>query len=228
MANTSTEMAKILSMAKGLQQSANQATNAITSFMKFTRFGEWLYGTDDVEAAPDSLWVVHPQSFEHGWIAWGNKENNNHGEKLGEIKVLATEPLPLESSLDHVEGSWNQQAAMQMLCLTGMDKDTRVTFNTSSTGGRRLYQKIVQSVIEQITEGKAAVAPVVKLDKDSYIHTKFGKIFTPLMTIMEWKTLAELNALMDNLGVGDSGGETEPETEAETKAPSRKKRTRKA
>jgi len=224
MANTG--LASINDMAKGLQQSATQATNATISFMKYTKFGEWLYGTDEIEVDMDSLWVIHPQVFEHGWIAWGDKAHGNHGEKLGEIMVHATEPLPLKSTLDHVEGNWNQQISMQLLCLTGMDKDTRVTFNTNSTGGRRLYKKIVDAVIAQLKAKKMEVAPVVKLEKDSYPHPKFGKIFIPLMKIVEWKTLPELSEMMDALGI-ENKAEEKAKSEPEEKS-SRQKRTRKA
>lgn len=233
---TGTEMANIIEMAKGLQQSANRAAEQSTSFMKFAKDGSWQHGVDDIEPEEDSLWVIHPQFFEHGWIAWGDKEHGNHGEKLGEIKVLATEPLPLESSLDDVKGRWAQQASMQMLCLTGMDQHTYVTFNTNSTGGRKVYQKIVNAVITAITSGEDAVAPVVTLGSDWYKHKEFGKIYTPVMEIVAYKTLKELTAIINDI---EGGGSSTPEVDAKVKTktakvtkevdtPSRKKRTRRA
>jgi hypothetical protein len=244
--DTGTEMANIINMAKGLQQSANQAAAQTTSFMKYAKDGTWSHGADDIEPESDALWLIHPQSFEHGWIAWGDKAHGNHGEKLGEIKVAATEPLPLESSLDEVKGRWAQQVSMQMMCLTGMDKDTRVTFNTNSTGGRKAYQKIVNAVIEAITSGEKAVAPVVTLGGDWYKHKEFGKIYTPVMDIQEYKTLAEVNAIVDAMmGVAATPEKDKPKKAATKKVtakakakvktedqvedkPTRQKRTRRA
>ena len=179
MSNTS--MAKIGEMAKGLQKSAQQAAEQGVSFMKFTKFGSWLHGADDVEAEEDSKWLVHPETFTHGWIAWGDKSHSNHGEKLGEVSVSATEPLPAKGTLPQVEGSWAQQVSLQLLCLDGMDKGTAVCFNSSSTGGRRAYQEIVNAVVEQITSGEEAVAPVVTLSNDSYKHKDFGQISVSLL-----------------------------------------------
>ena len=96
---SNTDMANITNLAKGLAQSAQQSdSGGDGSFMKFTKFGEWTWGTEANETEEGSLWAIHPQGFQHGWIAWGDKINNNNGQKLGETMVKATEPLPFESA----------------------------------------------------------------------------------------------------------------------------------
>ena len=198
----STEIS-VLDLAKGLQQSASNSAEESAAFLKFAK-GEWTWGAEDNEVEPDALWAIHPQGFQHGWIAWGDKAHGNESTKLGEIIVPATEPLPLGSSLADVEGRWDQQVAMQLVCLNGFDKGTKVKFNGSSLGVRKVYQKIVNAVVAQINSGQDGVAPVVSLAVDSYKHKTYGKVYTPLMKIEKWQDMAALTEAL-----------AEPEDEAE-------------
>ena len=211
----STEVANIMDLAKGLQQSAAAADDGASSFMKFTKYGDWVWGTEDTETEEASLWLVHPQGFKHGYIAWGDKAHDNYGEKLGEISIPATEPLPLESSLVEVAGNWAKQISMQLMCIEGMDEGVRVTFNSNSVGGRKAYAKVVNEVITKIKSGDDAMCPVVKLSSDSYVHPKYKKIFTPVIEIVDWKTLAELNATLDASAIEDKSDEPKEATQAE-------------
>jgi hypothetical protein len=230
MSTEMTSMQEMVDMAKALQQSAQGAAEDSAAFLKFTKFGNWIFGTEDNEVEDDSLWVVHPTQFRHGYIAWGDTAHGNQGEKLGEIMQPATQPLPPMSSLDEVKGAWSQQISMQLLCIEGMDKGTKVLFNANSVGGRKAYQKIVNAVVSRIASGTTEVAPVVVLSKDSYTHKKFGLIYTPVINIEEYRELSDV----DSLAVLDDDGEESPaiEEKLEEKAPEVKKeeapRTRRA
>ena len=46
----SNELAKMGQLAKGLQQSVASAGAESGSFMKFTKYGAWVHGAEDVEA----------------------------------------------------------------------------------------------------------------------------------------------------------------------------------
>lgn len=227
----STEMQSMLDLAKGLQQSAQQAAEDTAGYLKFTKFGSWVHGTEANEVGEEELWVIHPQGFHHGWICWGDEAHGNECEKLGEVMVSATSPLPLADTLDEVKGSWSTQVSMQLLCLSGFDKGTKVVYNTNSVGGRKVYKAILNAVVAKIGEGSPQVAPVVKLEKDSYKHKKYGLIFNPIMEIQEYKSLGELEALMTNVGIEDQSESKESlpekETMAETKEePKRERKTR--
>lgn len=196
---SNTQMAEITELAKGLAKSAQQSDSGGGSFMKFTKFGEWTWGTEAQEVEDNSLWAVHPQGFQHGWIAWGDKAHQNNGTKLGETMVAATEPLPFEKDLPEVQGSWAQQISMQMVCLNGMDKGTKVLFNSCSMGGRKVYHDVVNNVVAQITSGRQDIAPVVELSNSSYTHKEHGKIFTPVVKVESHKTLVELEAMLNSI-----------------------------
>ncbi len=235
---SNTDMANITNLAKGLSQSAQQVdAGSEGSFLKFTKHGVWEWGTEANEVEEDALWAIHPQGFQHGWISWGDKEHNNKGTKLGETMVPATNPLPFEKDLPEVEGCWAQNISMQMVCLSGMDKGTKVSFNSCSMGGRKVYQKIVNAVVAEINAGAQGVCPVVLLANDFYTHKEHGKTFTPVINIDSWKTLPELNDMLSAM-VGEEV-EDDPadlaaeaaeaaEKEAEAKAKAKAKADKKA
>jgi len=216
---SSTEMTELMSNAKALQQSANDTDTGQVDgyFMKFTKFGVWEWGQESQEIEEDSQWLVHPGSFAHGWIGWGNKEQGTAKQKLGEEMVAATKPLPKKENLPEIKGNWMQQTSMQMLCISGEDKGTKVVFNANSVGGRKIYKDVVDEVVKALTSGKKAVAPVLTLSADSYEHKEYGKIFTPDMEVVEWCTMSELE---DLLNAADSAieGHTEADDEAAAEA----------
>ena len=135
--------ANLMDLAKGLQQSASTASGGGSGlYMKFAK-GDWTYGQEETDVEADSEWVVNPHGFKHGWVGWGDKAHNTAGTKLGEQMVPANNPLPLQGALDDIQGEWSQQVSMEMLCVSGSDQGTAVIFNTSSVGGRTLYQKLL-------------------------------------------------------------------------------------
>lgn len=230
---SNTDMVQMASLAKGLAQSSQNAASNDGSYMQFTKFGEWVWGSEKTEVEEDAVWAIHPQGFQHGWIGWGDKAHNTAKQKLGEILVAATEPLPPQASLEEIQGSWNQQISMQMVCLSGFDKGVKVCFNSSSMGGRNAYASVINEVVAKINSGGAEVCPVVTLENSHYDHKDFGKIFTPVMTVTGWKTMGDLaDALAEAEAEGDGdqaedagalarGAETaekESEAEAEEKA----------
>ena len=58
----STQLAKMGQLAKGLQQSVATAGADSGSFMKFTKFGAWVHGAEDVEVEEGSTWAIHPEA----------------------------------------------------------------------------------------------------------------------------------------------------------------------
>ncbi len=226
---SNTDMVQMANLAKGLTQSSQNAASGGGSFMQFTKFGEWVWGAEKTEVEEEAIWAIHPQGFQHGWIGWGDKKHNTSKKKLGEILVAATQPLPLEDTLDEIQGSWAQQISMQMICLSGFDKGVKVCFNSSSMGGRNAYAAIINEVVAKITAGGDDVCPVVTLGASSYDHKDHGKIFTPVMEISGWKTMGDLEeALAEAEGDDDQAEEAGPDqaaidAEAEAKAEAKAK-----
>jgi hypothetical protein len=183
--------------------------------MKFSKIGEYLYGADATEVEEGSEWAINPQGFGHGWIAWGDKAHGNDGTMLGETMIAAAQPI-LEMP-GEVEGTWTEQRAVQLACISGEDEGTQCLFKTSSIGGKKFYAALVLEVVKRIEAGESAVVPVITLDADSYTHASYGKIFTPMFTVIRW----------EELGATESAAE-EAEAEPEPEKPTRRKRKRAA
>jgi hypothetical protein len=173
-------------MAAALAQSAGSvaAGGGSDLFMRFTKFGEWMFGTDNTEVEEGSIWAVNPTGFTHGFIAW-DQENTSKGP-TGEVMVSATLPMPLQESLPAVTGSWAKCVGIQLRCTNGEDEGLQVVFKSSSTGGRKAYADMVQAVVAQLGKDPATPVPLVSLEADSYAHKTYGKIFTPKIVIVGW------------------------------------------
>jgi hypothetical protein len=207
--------AAVANLAGGLAQSAQSATSMDgLQYMKFTKFGEFLFGADSIEVEADSQWAINPNGFGQGWIAWGDKAHGTEGEMLGEVMGPAAEPMPAMPA--PVEGTWTEQRAMQLACVSGEDEGTQCLFKANSLGGKKLYASIVTEVVKRINAGESAIVPVVTLGADSYQHQKYGKIFTPEYAIVRWE---EMDATPES--AAEAAAAEEP---AEEEAPRRRRR----
>ena len=187
------EIARMSDLASNLAASAESVSGGFDgAYMNFTKYGEWEFGTEKQEVEDGSEWAINPQGFAHGWVAWGTKELGTDGEKLGEVMVPATDPLPARESLPEVKGRWSEQIGIQMVCLSGLDEGVKVLYNANSVGGKKAYRDIVQKVVQRINSGDDAVVPVVGLFNSHYQHKKFGKIFNPVIKVSGFITLDEL------------------------------------
>jgi len=211
--------ANIMDLAKGLQQSASVAASGGAGlYMKFAK-GDWTYGAEETDVEDKSEWAIHPEGFQHGWIAWGDKAHGNKGQKLGEDMVPATHAMPAKANLPEVDGEWDQQVAMQMLCVSGADEGTAVVFNTCSVGGRSAYQGVLVEIVKKIQANDPAIAPIVTLSKDSYKHKEHGKVYTPEIVVLGWETLETLNEWVAEYQESESAGMLEADDPVEEAEP---------
>lgn len=214
--------AEISNIAKGLVASAREVHQgpAEGSFMKFTKAGEWVYGKEEQECEEEAQWVVNPQGFMHGWIAWGSKERGNPGQRAGEKMVPASEPLPLESELPDVNGDWSKQVSMQLMCITGYDKGTKCIYNTNSFGGKKFYTSVVNEVVKRIQSNDENIAPVILLESESYVHPAYGKVYQPECDFMDFYSLDKLQEVMEDCE-GQHPSADPDDYEAEPEAPAK-------
>lgn len=183
--------ASVTNMAANLAASIHAVGGAGGSetYMKFTKFGEWVYGMEGTETQEGSIWAVNPAQFLHGWTAWGTEAHGTDGQNVGEHMVNAGMAYPAEADLPQVKGNWSKAIAMMLRCTTGEDKGTQVLFKSNSLGGRKAYAGLIQKVVERIQAGETEVVALVELESDSYQHGTYGKIFTPVMKIVGWTGL---------------------------------------
>ena len=257
--NIATLPKELQSLGNALIQEGQSATG-ISDLLRFLsrEGGIWVFGTEAVENEPGSGWAVNPLSFEHGYVCWKNKKI------AGEAMVaVGTAKPPRDSLADHgsyvdnkgkeVQTKWDEQMSIRLRCVVGEDKGTEVSFRSSTVGGISCIKAVAKAVGARISAGKMDVVAVVELEHDSYVHSDYGKTFTPVMKIESWIDMDGPDAAVSpepEAVVDDDGGpehvaqmaaeeqlptrgrgrtraaEAEPEAEPET--PVRRRRARSA
>jgi hypothetical protein len=173
--------------------------------LKCDKTGHWVFGSDQTEVEEGSKWAVNPFSFVHGFIAWGA------GEVLGEKMVPITQPLPeMPDAPQGAKKGWEPQVGMALKCLNGEDKDMECRYSATSVGGKKAVQQLAVAIAGAVEKEQSKPVPVVTLDKDHYTHREFGRIYTPVFTVVDWVT-------MD--GSEPAKAEAEPMTAEEEAAP---------
>ena len=212
--------ANLNNMASALRQSADISSGGADSYLKCSK-GEWIYGAANVDVEENSTWAVNPLSFEHGYVAWGSVERGNQGVNVGEVMVPAVNPIPAESSLPEVNGSWSKNISMQLKCLTGEDRGTSVVYKANSQGAKSAYSTLLAAIVDKIEAGDSSCVPIVNLETDSYRHATYGKIYVPVFCIKAWTTIDTDGYLDDEPEAPEA---IEVEVEAEPEAPTRRRR----
>ncbi len=195
-----------------------QVDSSMGSYLKLSKGGFWVYGSDDIEVEDGAKWAVDPRSFATGYVCWGASEIL--GEEMASIHA---DPITL-ANLPQLEKPWVAQVSMQMVCINGEDKNTAVVYKNSSQGGRQRYNEFLQQVLAQYSgnEGTDKIVPVIELGEDSYKHKEYGKIYKPLFHIKEWMTMDQGFDDVDESGAPKS--EPVPEADPEPAKPARRRR----
>jgi hypothetical protein len=117
---------------------------------------------------------------------------------LAEKLVPVTEPLPeLEAAPPGAKKGWEPQTGLSLKCISGDDAGMEARFTTTSVGGRKAVQALAVEIAAQVEKDQSKPVPVVKLEKDSYSHKSYGRIYTPVFKVVQW--------------VGMNGNETDAE-----------------
>lgn len=203
--------------AIGAMQAVSQAITAAAgdfNYLKLAKNGEWLYGAEDDEPHPDSVFIVDTNSFFLGFQAWDD------GELAGEETRLITEKPLTRADLPNVGAQWNTLIGFKLLCVEGPDEGLQLVYKTTAKGGikavNNLMKEIVKRVNEKDNEGKLIAE--IQLGTDSYKHKKYGKIFTPDFIVVGWTdqtpTFTQAPAKADPVD-DDQDDDNEPEPVAE-------------
>ena len=183
--------------------------------IKMDKAGHWVYGADQTEVEDDSLWAVNPFSFVHGYIAWGD------GAVLAEKMVSVQEPLPeVGPAPEGAKRGWEMQIGMTLACTNGEDEGLQARYTVTSVGGKRAVLGLALAIADQAEKNPAAPVPLVELKKEHYQHKSYGRIYTPVFNIVDWKSLDG-----DSVGSADAAvADEQADDEVEQAAPVRRRR----
>jgi hypothetical protein len=155
--------------------------------MQFKREGDgtWSFGQKRIVPEKGSRWAVNPTTFKWGFICFD--EANKPTERL----VSVSQPKPDITTLPDLGFEWQEQWAVNMKCLDGTDAGTEVTFKASTVGGTQAVAGLVELVRDRLNSDQHAgkIVPIALLEKDSYPHSQFGKVWIPILTVVDWMPL---------------------------------------
>ena len=148
--------------------------------------GTWGFGQRRTIPEEGSRWAVNPLTIQWGCISFGD------GNKVvGERLVPITQPKSLIADMPDTTFSWQEEWSVNMKCLDGADAGVEVIFKATTDGAIKAVVLIVDQVRDRINGGQhdGKIAPIVLLQKDSYPHSQYGKVWFPLLTIVDWMPL---------------------------------------
>ena len=176
------------------------AAQANYSFLKMEKTGSWVHGAQQTEVPEDAEFLINPATFDHGYVAWGD------GEKFGEVIAPIIDPLPELPPVPAGAKSWDFQLGFH---LASADDGAQFVFRATSVGGKRVIAQMAAAVAERIEAGETKLVPVVTLTSESYKHSKYGKIYNPVMDVVRWVSMP-------------APGETKADALAKAKVPAKK------
>jgi hypothetical protein len=211
----------LASVIAGLKQSVANVQQSMPSggggdpYLRMGKDGVWVYGAESIEIENGSKWAIHPGSIQHGYVCWSryDEDDKRGNEKLGEVMVPASQPLPNKLGLPDKGFPWTEQVQFHVACVSGADANTQTLYSCTSYGGmREVKERLLKAILVKIDaeEAKGAAArivPIVTLENDHYNNKKWGKIYTPVFHIVDWASL-DANSLPEDPAptTNDNGG----------------------
>jgi hypothetical protein len=148
--------------------------------------GTWGFGQKRTIPEAGSKWAVNPLTFKYGYICFG--DNN---KVLDERLVSVSQPKPLITEFPDMGSPWQEEWAVNMKCLDGADAGVEVIFKATTDGGVKAIVMMVDLVRDRLNSGQhdGKIAPIVLLEKDSYQHSQYGKVWFPVLNTVDWMSL---------------------------------------
>ena len=171
-------------LASALRNVQNEVSSGVC-ILKMDKVGVWSYGVEAEEPEPNAEWAVNPFSFTHGYIAWGERV------VLGEHMTPLTDPMPAldEEAPAGAKKGWEQQLGFMLRCMTGKDEGVECRYSTTSEGGKRAILKLTQEIAARILQDPSHPVPLVTIRSETYNHSKYSKVWIPVLTIVGWTTM---------------------------------------
>ena len=148
--------------------------------------GTWMFGQKKTIPELDSRWAINPMTFQYGFICF-----NDANKVVGEHLVSVSQPKPVITDMPDTRFPWQEEWAVNLKCLDGADAGVEVTFKATTRGQIQAVVILIDLVRDRINSGQhdGKIAPIVLLEKDSYPHKEYGKVWIPVLNAVDWMSL---------------------------------------
>jgi len=147
--------------------------------------GTWGFGQKRTIPEEGSKWAVNPMTFKYGYICFGDNK------VVGEHLVPVSLPKPLITEMADTGFPWQEEWSVNLKCLSGADAGVEVVFKATTDGAVKAVAMLVELVRDRLNSGQhdGKIVPIVLLEKDSYPHSQYGKVWIPVLNIINWMPL---------------------------------------
>lgn len=152
-------------------------------FLRFNKFGVWTYGQEGAQVLEEDRFVAQMNTMSQGWICW--KGGRPVDEKMSTISSGVRIPAaelddhgPYQSSSE----GWKPQVSVMF---RNLDNNELLQYGTTSMGGKNALKGLSSTFVNQLRDGGDNF-PVVQLETDHYMHKTNGKIFVPVVKVVDW------------------------------------------
>ena len=190
-------------------------------YMKMTKSGQWLFGSENDEVEENSQWLIDPRESQAGFVSWGD----SGGPPVAEVMGGGKRPPVNRADLPDTGFPWDVQKAIQMVCISGDDAGTAVLYKTNSKGGLTAITRVLQDVTARARAGDAKVFPIVTLHHTTG-KSNWGMVSYPELKQQDWIDVDDFEAMAGGDGPAEALPEPEPEPEPEPPTPIRRRRKR--
>jgi hypothetical protein len=148
--------------------------------------GRWSFGQKRIVVEDGSRWAVNPTTFKRGYICFDDNK-----KVIGERLVSVSQEMPDPTELPDKGFKWSQQWTVNLKCLDGADAGTEVIYKPTTVGGIQAIAGLIEVVRDRLNSGQhdGKVSPIVLFEKDSYPHSQYGKVWTPVLAVIDWMSL---------------------------------------
>ena len=174
--NSTSDLSTLLTKSKVAKTQTGEGGK---SFMRFDfESGDYQFGKEGEDITGEEI-VVNTMSFMHGWTLWSNG-------KPTKKEVHFTEELPV--AMDGI-GADQPSESRSFEARFSDDADTILVFNTTSYGGKKGADSLLDAIMLKSAGGEAQyLYPVVTLTSESYANAKRGGKLTynPTFAVKDW------------------------------------------
>jgi hypothetical protein len=171
-------------------------SNIVGTLLKFNK-GEWLAGKEEEEVPIGTEFVVAAHLLQSGWMRW---EDSAPVEILMGLRSEGFRPAPRETLGYTNKDEWGELNGQKidpwrradLLLMADPENGDIYTYSPMSDGGLSAVKMMIKEYGANIRV-KPNDIPVVKLGSEWYKHPTYGKIYKPVLEIVDWRDMNDMS-----------------------------------
>lgn len=167
-----------------------EAASGSGDFLKFSKV-EWQKGANNDEVPMGTKVAANMGELSIGWIRWSD---GKPAERRMGLLAQGFQPEARDALGHQDENEWEVDkqgksidpwSRTNELPVADPDTGEQMTMSMSSKGGIGAIGNLCKAYGREYRQREGMV-PIIELGRDSYIHREYGKLYVPMLTIVDW------------------------------------------